>query len=56
MSAVVCVSLRLNNNKKLHLKSYEEAAEWFDVHNMSSFKDQMRPVDFHFDLRETVTG
>ena len=42
----------MEKNKRLHFKSYEDAAEWFDVHDMSSFEDQMRPVDFHFDLRK----
>lgn len=42
----------MGKNKKLHFKSYEEAAEWFDTHDMSSYEDQMMPVDFHFDLRK----
>jgi len=42
----------MGKNKKLHFKSYEEAAEWFDAHDMSSYEDQMKPVDFHFDLRK----
>lgn len=39
-------------DKKLDFKTYEDAAEWFDTHNMSDFEEQMRPVDFHFDLRK----
>ncbi|MBW2037446.1 MAG: hypothetical protein JRI41_08210 [Deltaproteobacteria bacterium] len=39
-------------DKALDFRSYEEAAEWFDTHDMSDYQDQLRPVDFHFDLRK----
>ncbi len=42
----------MGRDKKLSFKNYEEAAEWFDTHDMSDYEDQMRPVDFHFDLRK----
>jgi len=37
--------------KTFDFKTYEEAAEWFDTHDMSDYEDMLRPVDFHFDLR-----
>jgi len=39
-------------DKRLNFKTYEEAAEWFDTHDMCDYEDQMEPVDFHFDLRK----
>jgi len=42
----------MGKDKRLHFKTYEEAAEWFDTHDMADFEDQMKPVDFHFDLRK----
>jgi len=42
----------MEKNKNLHFETYEEAAEWFDSHDMSDYKHQMTPVDFHFDLRK----
>ena len=39
-------------DKTLHFKAYEEAAEWFDTHDMLDYEDKLRPVDFHFDLRK----
>ena len=42
----------MGKNKALHFRVYEEAAEWFDTHDMSDYQDRMRPVDFHFDLRK----
>ena len=41
----------MGKDKRLNFKTYEEAAEWFDTHDMSDYEDQMEPVDFHFDLR-----
>ncbi len=42
----------MGKNKKLHFETYEEAGEWFDMNDMSDYQHQMRPVDFHFDLRK----
>ena len=42
----------MEKDKTLQFKTYEEAAEWFDTHDMSDYQDQMKPVDFHFDLRK----
>lgn len=42
----------MGKDKTLHFKTYEEAAEWFDTHDMSDYEDEMRPVDFQFDLRK----
>ena len=38
-------------NKKLQFTKYEQAAEWFDTHDMADFEDHLVPVDFSFDLR-----
>jgi hypothetical protein len=32
--------------------AYEEAAEWFDTHDMADYEDQLTSVDVEFDLRE----
>ncbi len=42
----------MGKNKDLHFETYEEAAEWFDEHDMSDYKYRMKPVDFHADLRK----
>jgi len=42
----------MGKDKELHFNTYENAAEWFDTHDMSDYKDRMAPVDFHFDLRK----
>ena len=42
----------MGKNRKLHFETYEEAVEWFDMNDMSDYQHQMRPVDFHFDLRK----
>ena len=42
----------MGKNRKLHFETYEEAGEWFDMNDMSDYQHQMRPVDFHFDLRK----
>ena len=41
----------MGKDKKLSFETYEEAADWFDRHDMTDYEDQMKPVDFHFDLR-----
>jgi hypothetical protein len=30
----------------------EEAAEWFDTHDIADYEDQLTPVDVEFDLRK----
>jgi hypothetical protein len=42
----------MENNKSKHFNTYEEAAEWFNSHDMANFEDQLQPVDFKFDLRK----
>jgi len=42
----------MENNKSKHFNTYEEAAEWFNSHDMADFEDQLKPVDFKFDLRK----
>jgi hypothetical protein len=42
----------MEKNKSKHFSTYEEAAEWFDNHDMADFEDQLKPVDFKFDLRK----
>ena len=42
----------MQNNKTLHFETYEEAAEWFDTHDMADYEDQLTPVDVEFDLRK----
>ena len=39
-------------DKRLNFRKYEEAADWFDNYDMADFKDQLKPVNFHFDLRK----
>ena len=39
-------------NKSKNFTSYEEAAEWFNSHDMADIEDQLKPVDFEFDLRK----
>ncbi len=39
-------------DKTLHFETYEEAAEWFDTHDMAAYEDQLTPVDVEFDLRK----
>ena len=38
-------------NRKLHFTKYEEAAQWFDTHDMADFEGHLATVDFSFDLR-----
>ena len=42
----------MGKDKKLSFETYEEAAEWFDTHDMADCEALMRPVDFEFDLRK----
>ncbi len=42
----------MDKNRNLHFETCEEAAEWFDACDMADYEYQMRPVDFHFDLRK----
>ena len=35
-----------------HFTTYEEAAEWFDTHDMADYEEYLIPVDFGFDLRK----
>ena len=42
----------MEKDKRLIFKTYEEAADWFDTHDMADYEGQMRPVDFSFDLRK----
>ena len=39
-------------DRKLDFGTYEEAAEWFDTHDMADYEHLMQPVDFSFDLRK----
>jgi hypothetical protein len=36
----------------VHFETYEEAAEWFDTHDMADYEDQLTPVDVECDLRK----
>ncbi len=38
--------------KNRNFLTYEEAAEWFDTHDMADYENQLTPVDVEFDLRE----
>ncbi len=42
----------MGKNKSKPFNTYEEAAEWFNSHDMADFEDQLKPVDFKFDLRK----
>jgi len=42
----------MENNKNLHFETYEEAADWFDAHDMSDYESRLKPVDFHADFRK----
>ena len=39
-------------NKTVHFETYEEAAEWFDTHDMADYEVQLTPIDFECDLRK----
>jgi len=34
-------SLKMEKNKRKHFNTYEEAAEWFNNHDMADFEDQL---------------
>jgi len=34
----------MGEDKTLDFKTYEEAAEWFDTHDMSDYEDKLRPA------------
>ena len=42
----------MGKDRKLAFRTYEEAAEWFDTHDMADYENLMQPVDFSFDLRK----
>lgn len=42
----------MEKDKRRVFGTYEDAAEWFDTHDMADYEDEMRPVDFSFDLRK----
>ncbi len=42
----------MEKNKRLNFKTYEEAADWFDTHDLADYVDLMQSVDFSFDLRK----
>jgi hypothetical protein len=42
----------MGKNTVKHFSTYEEAAEWFNSHDMADFEDQLKPVDLKFDLRK----
>jgi hypothetical protein len=42
----------MEKDKTLHFETYEEAAEWFDTHDMADYEDQLTPVNVECDLRK----
>jgi hypothetical protein len=40
-------------DKILHFDTYEEAADWFDTHDMADYEGSLIPVDIDFDERES---
>ncbi len=42
----------MGKNKELDFETYEDAADWFDSHDMADYVQLMQPVDFKFDLRK----
>ena len=42
----------MGKSKSKHFNTYEEAAEWFNGVDMADLEDQLKPVDFKFDLRK----
>jgi hypothetical protein len=40
----------MEKDKTLHFETYEEAAEWFDTHDMADYEDQLIPVHIDFDV------
>ena len=41
----------MEKDKTLHFETYEEAAEWFDTHDMANYEDRLTPVDVELELR-----
>ena len=37
-------------DKNLQFETYEEAAEWFDTHDMADYEEQLVPVHIDFDV------
>ena len=42
----------MEKDKRLNFKTYEEAADWFDTHDMTEYETQMQPVDSQFWFEE----
>ena len=42
----------MEEENSLHFETYEEAAEWFDTHDMADYEHMLKPVEFHVDLRK----
>jgi len=42
----------MERDRDFSFRTYEEAAEWFDAHDMADYENLMQPVDFSFDLRK----
>jgi hypothetical protein len=42
----------MEKDKGLDFRTYEEAADWFDSHDMADYQGLMQPVDFSLDLRK----
>ena len=42
----------MEKDRGLNFGTYEEAADWFDTHDMANYAAMMQPVDFSFDLRK----
>ena len=42
----------MEKDRDFSFRTYEEAAEWFDTHDMADYEHLMEPVDFSFDLRK----
>lgn len=42
----------MEDNKTLHFETYEEAAEWFDTHDLADYERSLKSVTFDFDLRK----
>ena len=42
----------MGEDKNLRFNTYEEAAEWFESHDMTDYKEYLKTVNFKFDLRK----
>ncbi len=42
----------MEKGERLVFGTYEDAADWFDNHDMADYENSMQPVDFSFDLRK----